>query len=629
MVKYELHYFDTRGTGEPIRLLFAYTNTPYEDVRITAEQWPDVKSNYNSMCPKVIAIKIFVSVDGQELAQSAAILRYLAEKFGLAGKDEWEKAKVHEVVDFHKDVCSDLASYFYDKIGYIEGDTAALRKDVFLPNAERLFPQYVRLLKESGSGFLAPSGLTFVDFLVADYFEYWTSQLEPEFMKENYPEIVAFVERVYSLPQIHKYPEEQNLSRFAQKSTYSIIQRTYKMVKYELHYFDTRRLGEAIRLLFAYTNTPFEDVRITWEQWPDRKPTYKFGKVPVLKVDGQELAQSAAILRYLAEKFGLAGKDEWEKAKVHEVADFHKDVAALRKDIFLPNAERLFPQYVRLLKESGSGFLAPSGLTFVDFSVAHYFEYWINKLEPEFMKLQYHPTDLQKLSKMVKYEVHYFDDRGLAEPIRLLFAYTNTPFEDVRFTREQWADRKSTYKFGKVPVLKVDGQELAQSAAILRYLAEKFGLAGKDEWERAKVHEVADFHKDVAALRKDVFLPNAERLFPQYVRLLNESDSGFLAPSGLTFVDFSVAHYFEYWISKLEPEFMKQSLPLFHLLFSLILKIAENGETDTETDDLLFIHRFNADFSLFSPFSLDDIAKNRDSTRYQSIFTRHLIHLLV
>ncbi|KAI1701766.1 RWD domain-containing protein [Ditylenchus destructor] len=200
--KVELHDFDTRGLGEAIRLLFAYTNTPYEDVRFTQDQWADRKSNYK--------FEPVLKVNGQELAQSAMVrqLRYLAEKFGLAGKDEWEKAKVHEVGDFHWDVYSDLAPYFYTLLGCRGGDKAALRKDVFLPNAERLFPQYVRLLKESGSGFLAPSGLTFVDFTVADYFDYWINKLEPEFM-ENYPEIVAFVEKVYLLPQIQDYMKKR------------------------------------------------------------------------------------------------------------------------------------------------------------------------------------------------------------------------------------------------------------------------------------------------------------------------------------------------------------------------------------------------------------------------------------
>jgi hypothetical protein len=45
------------------------------------------------------------------------------------------------------------------------------------------------------------------------------------------------------------------------------------MVQYKFHYFDLCGVGEAIRLLFIYVDQPFEDVRITHEQWPQEKPS--------------------------------------------------------------------------------------------------------------------------------------------------------------------------------------------------------------------------------------------------------------------------------------------------------------------------------------------------------------------
>lgn len=50
-----------------------------------------------------------------------------------------------------------------------------------------------------------------------------------------------------------------------------------------------------------------------------------FGQVPVLEVDGKQLAQSYAIARYLARQHGLAGQDDWEQAQVDMYADCVKD----------------------------------------------------------------------------------------------------------------------------------------------------------------------------------------------------------------------------------------------------------------------------------------------------------------
>ena len=39
----------------------------------------------------------------------------------------------------------------------------------FYSGVEKNFPIYVQLLKQSGSGFFMPSGVTWVDFIVAEY----------------------------------------------------------------------------------------------------------------------------------------------------------------------------------------------------------------------------------------------------------------------------------------------------------------------------------------------------------------------------------------------------------------------------------------------------------------------------
>uniref|UniRef100_A0A183U1F9 GST N-terminal domain-containing protein n=1 Tax=Toxocara canis TaxID=6265 RepID=A0A183U1F9_TOXCA len=45
---YKLLYFNARWRGESARLIFEYAGVPYEDVRITKEEWPKLKpSIYN------------------------------------------------------------------------------------------------------------------------------------------------------------------------------------------------------------------------------------------------------------------------------------------------------------------------------------------------------------------------------------------------------------------------------------------------------------------------------------------------------------------------------------------------------------------------------------------------------
>ena len=43
--KYTLHYFNVRGRGEFIRLIFAAAGVQYEDHRIEQADWPALKSS--------------------------------------------------------------------------------------------------------------------------------------------------------------------------------------------------------------------------------------------------------------------------------------------------------------------------------------------------------------------------------------------------------------------------------------------------------------------------------------------------------------------------------------------------------------------------------------------------------
>ncbi|XP_041379210.1 glutathione S-transferase 4-like [Gigantopelta aegis] len=74
---------------------------------------------------------------------------------------------------------------------------------------------------------------------------------------------------------------------------------------------------------------------------------------------------------------------------------------------------------------------------------------------------------------MASYKLYYFPSKGLAEPIRLLFAYKGIQYEDIRFLEINGLKPKPNMPFGLCQFLRKMVKKLGGSVVILRYLAEK------------------------------------------------------------------------------------------------------------------------------------------------------------
>lgn len=127
------------------------------------------------------------------------------------------------------------------------------------------------------------------------------------------------------------------------------------------------------------------------------------------------------------------------------------------------------------------------------------------------------------------FKLRYFDAKGAAETIRLVFAAAGKDYEDMRYPisfgtpgdfstivrKEFEADRdagKMDISMGKVPVLDVGDFSLPQSKAIERYVARKVGMMGSTAEEEALVDAMAEHVRDVndAYNRKGLFFMKDE-----------------------------------------------------------------------------------------------------------------------
>jgi len=156
--------------------------------------------------------------------------------------------------------------------------------------------------------------------------------------------------------------------------------------------------------------------------------------------------------------------------------------------------------------------------------------------------------------------LYYFDGRGLAELVRLTFGAGGMEFNDVRFASDsnasagnssefKWPEFKAHTVYGQVPLLVVGETKIAQSNAIVRYVAREVGLLGRTSLETALIDATHEQLRDLAdGFKKWRGVPEAEQAAfkTKYISELNEKTTALeaqLAKNGGFFVNglFSLA----------------------------------------------------------------------------------------
>jgi len=151
---------------------------------------------------------------------------------------------------------------------------------------------------------------------------------------------------------------------------------------YKLVYFNLRGRAQFIRYLCTDNGIAIEEVDTPFEDWPKVKLTTKFGQVPILRDGDFEVAQSNAILRYLARKHGLYGANDKEASLIDQLNDQQEDVRNTyvrfiyfeydtEKDKYIAAVPDKLAVFEKLLGQNnkGAGFFVGSKVSFVDYSI--------------------------------------------------------------------------------------------------------------------------------------------------------------------------------------------------------------------------------------------------------------------
>mgnify|MGYP002634836035 CR=1 FL=1 len=146
----------------------------------------------------------------------------------------------------------------------------------------------------------------------------------------------------------------------------------------KLEYFDINGRALLPRCLFAYTNTEFEDYRLSMPDFGAKKAqgAYKFGQVPVMYMDdGKQMTQSMAIARYIAATFkGPNGENLYP---IHE-----DPMLAYKIDMVISNLEPLQKEWVNFTIPFVPGY-KDKDEHFIKFICKTYPEY-LSKMEERF-----------------------------------------------------------------------------------------------------------------------------------------------------------------------------------------------------------------------------------------------------
>jgi len=218
------------------------------------------------------------------------------------------------------------------------------------------------------------------------------------------------------------------------------------------------------------------------------------------------------------------------------------------------------------------------------------YDEFVRFLEVEGLQNKARAAQAKENKEVPAFKLFYFNGRGRGEGARLLLSEAGFAFEDKRVENKDWAPLKAKAPFGQMPLLEVgtgnNAYLLAQSPAIMRYIAKLGGLYGANDVEALRIDSIFD------CVEKDLAVPYATAFFnpdakakseglekfwvgaPQYLtgleKLLaaNGGGKGYFVGNHVSLADIMAYDYFS-WVLASKPDALNK-YPLLHQLVTRV-----------------------------------------------------------
>ena len=203
-----LGYWDIRGLVEPIRMILYHKRIPYKFETFPMDErgklhpaWHEGKLELGLDFPN---LPYYIDKDIQ-IAQSGAILKYVAKKYGMGAENSLEEAKMNEVADLIK-----LELHYFFFLTCYSRDQFETMKQVSIPQATGVFKQLDQFLEEKT--WLFGDRLTYPDFHLWSMMDAYLI-LEPTVM-DGCERLQKYKERFEEIPSVKEYTSRAEFNKY-------------------------------------------------------------------------------------------------------------------------------------------------------------------------------------------------------------------------------------------------------------------------------------------------------------------------------------------------------------------------------------------------------------------------------